>query len=433
MRLGNCAAPTTPSWARDSAMRTVAACTSRFSPATRCSSAVSTGSLNRFHQLGSIGSATGRLAAGATGSAFLANQVSGESHPGASKFGPTVQPASSSRTAAAGNCFTIVLISAAAPVVTRELRARPDRGVDTARPGPVMWPHANRMECTPAGCRRAHVAGGPGDCGARGGAAEPLLRHQRRRAPALSRGRATPGPHHRLCARLDHARLDSAAAAAGLRPPLPRRCVRSARPGRFRRTDVGLRAGAARPGYRRAARQPEPGPVLLVGWSLGVLDTLAYVHAHGDPALAGLVLVDNSVGEDPPPPPSRRAATRAGAAARGGDAALRAGHVPQPPERGLSGAADPGHAAHAGTGQPGVAGLSGAAQLLARGGVFDDEAAAVRGAAGMAGRAGGEPGAQSPRHAEVAVFAGAGHALFVDDAARFNALLADFISRTVWK
>ncbi|HEX5328398.1 MAG TPA: alpha/beta hydrolase, partial [Acetobacteraceae bacterium] len=44
-----------------------------------------------------------------------------------------------------------------------------------------------------------------------------------------------------------------------------------------------------------------PRPVLLVGWSLGVLDTLAYVHTHGDRAIAGLVLVDNSVGENPAP------------------------------------------------------------------------------------------------------------------------------------
>ncbi len=42
-------------------------------------------------------------------------------------------------------------------------------------------------------------------------------------------------------------------------------------------------------------------PVLLVGWSLGVLDTLAYVRTHGDSRVAGLVLVDNSVGEDPAP------------------------------------------------------------------------------------------------------------------------------------
>ena len=44
-----------------------------------------------------------------------------------------------------------------------------------------------------------------------------------------------------------------------------------------------------------------PDPVLLMGWSLGVLDSLAYVHEYGDRRVAGLVLVDNSVGEDPPP------------------------------------------------------------------------------------------------------------------------------------
>jgi non-heme chloroperoxidase len=42
-------------------------------------------------------------------------------------------------------------------------------------------------------------------------------------------------------------------------------------------------------------------PVVVVAWSLGVLDTLAAIHVGGDRTLAGLVLVDNSVGEDPPP------------------------------------------------------------------------------------------------------------------------------------
>ncbi len=42
-------------------------------------------------------------------------------------------------------------------------------------------------------------------------------------------------------------------------------------------------------------------PVVLVGWSLGVLEALAYVHTYGDARLAALVLVDNSIGEDPPP------------------------------------------------------------------------------------------------------------------------------------
>lgn len=42
---------------------------------------------------------------------------------------------------------------------------------------------------------------------------------------------------------------------------------------------------------------------LLLGWSLGVLDILSCVHQFGDGRIAGLVLVDNSVGEDPPPAP----------------------------------------------------------------------------------------------------------------------------------
>ena len=42
-------------------------------------------------------------------------------------------------------------------------------------------------------------------------------------------------------------------------------------------------------------------PVALVGWSLGVLDSLAYIERAGDAQVAALVLVDNSVGEEPPP------------------------------------------------------------------------------------------------------------------------------------
>jgi non-heme chloroperoxidase len=41
--------------------------------------------------------------------------------------------------------------------------------------------------------------------------------------------------------------------------------------------------------------------VVLVGWSLGVLDSLAYIQQHGDRRVAALVLIDNSVGEEPPP------------------------------------------------------------------------------------------------------------------------------------
>lgn len=45
--------------------------------------------------------------------------------------------------------------------------------------------------------------------------------------------------------------------------------------------------------------------VLLVGWSLGAIEALQYVHMFGDERLAGLVLVDSSVGEDPAPPSNK--------------------------------------------------------------------------------------------------------------------------------
>ena len=41
--------------------------------------------------------------------------------------------------------------------------------------------------------------------------------------------------------------------------------------------------------------------VVLVGWSLAALEALHCVHRHGEAGLAGLVLVDSSVGEDPEP------------------------------------------------------------------------------------------------------------------------------------
>jgi len=43
---------------------------------------------------------------------------------------------------------------------------------------------------------------------------------------------------------------------------------------------------------------------ILVAWSLGVLDALNLIERWGEAPLAGLVLVDNSVGEPPAPRPS---------------------------------------------------------------------------------------------------------------------------------
>ena len=45
-------------------------------------------------------------------------------------------------------------------------------------------------------------------------------------------------------------------------------------------------------------------PLVLVAWSLAVLETLAYVAEHGESRLSGLVLVDNSIGEGPDAPAS---------------------------------------------------------------------------------------------------------------------------------
>lgn len=44
--------------------------------------------------------------------------------------------------------------------------------------------------------------------------------------------------------------------------------------------------------------------VVLVAWSLGVLEALHAVHLYGHDRLAALVLIDNSVGEPPPPAPT---------------------------------------------------------------------------------------------------------------------------------
>jgi microsomal epoxide hydrolase len=41
--------------------------------------------------------------------------------------------------------------------------------------------------------------------------------------------------------------------------------------------------------------------VVLVGWSLGALEVLQYVQMFGEEKIAGLVLVDSSVGEEPAP------------------------------------------------------------------------------------------------------------------------------------
>ncbi len=172
-------------------------------------------------------------------------------------------------------------------------------------------------------------------------------------------------------------------------------------------------------------------PVLLVGWSLGVLDSLAYIHNAGDAAIAGLVLVDNSVGEDPPPAPSShpthasRHLPRETMMKNFVRAMFRA---PQPP-------AYLAHLTQACLRTPEYA----ASELLSYPVPRTYWKEAVYSTAhpvlyivrpGLAGQA--ENLRLHHPAAESVVLQGVGHALFVDDSQRFDALVRDFIRRRVW-
>jgi non-heme chloroperoxidase len=168
-------------------------------------------------------------------------------------------------------------------------------------------------------------------------------------------------------------------------------------------------------------------PVLLVGWSLGVLDSLAYLHLHGDAAIAGLVLVDNSVGEEPAPPPGRPAprVPHARFMARFVRAMF---HVPQP-----GAYLDRLTEASLRTPEPACR------ALLA----YPVPRAYWREALYATNRpllyvvrprfAAQAANVQRMRpNTEMVVFSNAGHALFVDEPERFNALMEEFIRERVW-
>ena len=172
---------------------------------------------------------------------------------------------------------------------------------------------------------------------------------------------------------------------------------------------------------------------LLLGWSLGVLDILSYLHQFGDAHFDGLVLVDNSVGEEPAPKPQRER-PRAVRRATNHEAAMRAFVAgmfltPQPPDylERLTDAT--------------LVTPIWAARLLMhydvprsfwREGVYDtDKPVLYLVRPGLAGQAGNlalhHPGA------ETVVLDGVGHAMFVDDPTRFNGLLQSFITRRLWR
>ena len=172
-------------------------------------------------------------------------------------------------------------------------------------------------------------------------------------------------------------------------------------------------------------------PVLLVGWSLGVLDSLAYVQQAGDARLAGLVLIDNSVGEEPPPRPSGAPGRRGPRLER--DAQMRrfvrGMFRSSPGEAYLAHLTDtalrtpPDVAARlAGYGMP---------RSYWREAVYSVRKPILYVVRSRFAEQAANLAARHPT-AETALFAEAGHALFVDEPARFNTLLQDFIKRRVW-
>lgn len=174
-----------------------------------------------------------------------------------------------------------------------------------------------------------------------------------------------------------------------------------------------------------------PDRVVVVAWSLGVLDTLTYVHTHGDGHVAGLVLVDNSVGEEPPPtphphprrpgpPPSHADAMRLFVRSMfhhsPGDAYLQrltqaAMRTPEQASKELLSYPLPRsywREAVYGTSRP---------LLYVVRPVWSAQAYNL---------------VSRRPDTEMEIFATAGHALFVDEPARFNALVESFIHRRVW-
>jgi non-heme chloroperoxidase len=172
-----------------------------------------------------------------------------------------------------------------------------------------------------------------------------------------------------------------------------------------------------------------PRPVLLGGWSLGVLDVLAYTHIYGDARIAGLVLIDNSVGEQPAPRPSLPHHGPRTPWPVGMQAFVRSMFIYPPPPAYLD------QLTRAALQTP-----QWAAEALLR---YPEPRSYWREALyatskpvlyivrpGLAGQAGNV--ARNDPQAETVVMRGVGHAMFVDDPGRFDALLLAFIQQRVW-
>jgi microsomal epoxide hydrolase len=169
--------------------------------------------------------------------------------------------------------------------------------------------------------------------------------------------------------------------------------------------------------------------VVLVAWSLGVMESLLYIHTYGDGRIAALVFVDNSIGELPPQTggttiPARVPWTREGEMADFVRAIIKS---PQPPEYLAQITASALRA-------PPETGRS----LLAityprtfwRSVIYHTRKPLLYAVTpSLQGQA--ESLLRKRKRTSIEVFADAGHALFVDEPGRFNAVLAAFLDRTL--
>ncbi len=171
-----------------------------------------------------------------------------------------------------------------------------------------------------------------------------------------------------------------------------------------------------------------PGRVVLAGWSLGVLDALSYLDQSGDARIAGLVLIDNSVGEGEPPPATnsrffQNLRSQRDTTVRGFVASMY--RTPQTPDYLDRLARDaqrmPVEASIRLLSYPRPREFWRNALYATRRPVLYAVTPRFRGQANLV--------AQRHPAASIDIYEDAGHALFVDQAARFNTRLESFMAR----
>ena len=157
------------------------------------------------------------------------------------------------------------------------------------------------------------------------------------------------------------------------------------------------------------------------------MDTLAFIHVAGDRALAGLVLVDNSVGEEPPPAPSPASPRRTIRPLRY-PAAMR--QFRHPPSRTYLD-----RLTEASLHLPEPAGRLLRSYPMPRSywkeAVYSTKVPLLY-LVRPRWVAQGENLVRNRAATEMDVFENAGHAVFVDESARFNSVTDQFLRRWIW-